>query len=103
VTNARWATFDCYGTLVDWNVGVQAELERLFGTDQGPRLLQRYHELEPRTQRENPQARYRDVMSAVLAAIASESGRDLTEEDRDALGRSLAGWPLFPEARRCCL
>jgi 2-haloacid dehalogenase len=95
--NARWATFDCYGTLVDWNAGVQAELERLFGTDQGPRLLQRYHELEPRIQRENPQARYRSVMSAVLAAIASESGRELTEEDRDALGRSLPGWPLFPE------
>jgi 2-haloacid dehalogenase len=36
-------------------------------------------------------------MSAVLAAIASESGRELTEEDRDALGRSLPGWPLFPE------
>jgi len=95
--NARWATFDCYGTLVDWNAGVQAELERLFGTDQGPRLLQRYHELEPRIQRESPQTRYRDVMSAVLAAIASESGRELTEEDRDALGRSLPGWPLFPE------
>jgi len=95
--NARWATFDCYGTPVDWNAGVQAELERLFSTDQGPRLLQCYHELEPRIQRENPQARYRDVMSAVLAAIVSESGRELTEQDRAALGRSLPGWPLFPE------
>ena len=97
MTNARWATFDCYGTLVEWNAGVQTELERLFGADQGPRLLQRYHELEPRIQRENPQARYRDVMAAVLAEIASESGRALTEEDRDAPGRSLPHWPVFPE------
>ena len=79
--NARWATFDCYGTLVDWNAGIQAEPERLFGTGEGPRLLQRYHELEPRIQRENPQVRYRDVMAAVVAAVASESGRELTEED----------------------
>jgi 2-haloacid dehalogenase len=97
VTNARWATFDCYGTLVNWNAGVQTELERLFGAGQAPRLLQRYHELEPRVQRENPQARYRDVMAAVLAEIASESGRTLPEEDRDALGHSLPHWPVFPE------
>jgi 2-haloacid dehalogenase len=69
--NARWATFDRYGTLVDWNAGIQAELERLFGTDQGPRLLQRYHKLGPRIQRKNPQARYRDVMSAVLIEAGS--------------------------------
>ncbi len=95
--NARWATFDCYGTLVDWNAGIQAELERLFGGDQGPRLLGRYHELEPQIQRENPQARYRDVMAAVLAAIATEAGRELTGQDADALGLSLPRWPLFGE------
>jgi 2-haloacid dehalogenase len=97
VINARWATFDCYGTLVDWNAGIQAELERLFGGDQGPRLLGRYHELEPQIQRENPQARYRDVMAAVLAAIATEAGRELTGQDADALGLSLPRWPLFGE------
>ena len=31
----RWATFDCYGTLIDWNGGIRAELVRLFGTDTG--------------------------------------------------------------------
>jgi len=95
--NARWATFDCYGTLVDWNAGIQAELERLFGADQGERLLGRYHELEPRVQRQHPRARYRDVMVAVLMELASEAGRELTSEDGDALGRSLPRWPVFPE------
>jgi 2-haloacid dehalogenase len=97
VSNARWATFDCYGTLVDWNAGIQTELERLFGADQGQRLLRRYHELEPLAQSEHPQARYRDVTAAVLAKLASAAGRELTPDDQDALARSLPRWPVFPE------
>ena len=95
--NARWATFDCYGTLVDWNAGIQAELERLFGAGQGRRLLRRYHELEPRVQSEDPQARYREVMARVLAELASEERCQLKPEDEDALGRSLPRWPVFGE------
>ena len=92
-----WATFDCYGTLVDWNAGILSQLERLFGADEGGRLLKRYHEIEPRVQREQPQARYRQVMAGVLAELATEMGRQLAPEDEDALGRSLPGWPIFPE------
>jgi 2-haloacid dehalogenase len=94
---ARWATFDCYGTLVDWNAGIQAELERLFGAEQAEALVARYHDIEPRIQREQPAARYRDVMAAVLAELARESGRDLAAREEDALGRSLPGWPVFAE------
>ncbi len=45
----RWATFDCYGTLIDWNAGIGAELERLLG---GFRVehLRRYYEVEPSVQ-----------------------------------------------------
>ena len=42
----HWATFDCYGTLIDWNGGIGRELERLFGAAQTGRLLLAYHELE---------------------------------------------------------
>ena len=42
----RWATFDCYGTLIDWNGGIGRELERLFGAEHVARLLHGYHELE---------------------------------------------------------
>src|ERR1700744_6470289 len=94
---ARWATFDCYGTLVDWRSGTRPELERLFGAEQGEPLLARYNEIEPRIQREQPEARYRDVMAAVLAELAGEAGRELSPEDADALGRSLPGWPVFAE------
>jgi 2-haloacid dehalogenase len=95
----RWATFDCYGTLVDWNAGIRTELERLFGAEQGERLLARYHEIEPRIQREQPSARYREVMASVLASLASETGRELAPGDRDALARSLPRWPVFVEVR----
>jgi 2-haloacid dehalogenase len=94
---ARWATFDCYGTLVDWNAGIGAELGRLLGPSDSERLLARYHVIEPRIQNEHPTWSYRDVMAAVLAELAAESGAALPPGERDALGRSLPGWPVFPE------
>ena len=94
---ARWATFDCYGTLVDWNAGIEAELARLFGSSVSGQLLARYHVIEPRIQNEHPGWSYRDVMAAVLAGLAAESGAALPPGERDALGRSLPGWPVFAE------
>ena len=52
----RWATFDCYGTLIDWNAGIGGQLGRLFGAGDADRLLARYHVIEPRVQRERPDA-----------------------------------------------
>jgi 2-haloacid dehalogenase len=93
----RWATFDCYGTLVDWNGGIGAELGRLFGTERRERLLLRYHELEPRIQAEQPEMRYRDVLALALERLAAEESVELAPTEQDALARSLPGWPVFPE------
>jgi 2-haloacid dehalogenase len=93
----RWATFDCYGTLVDWNAGIGAELGRLLGAEDREALLGRYHEIEPRIQREHPDWSYRSVMTAVLGELASEKGVEVPADEDDALGRSLPGWPVFPE------
>jgi 2-haloacid dehalogenase len=92
----RWATFDCYGTLVDWNAGIGGQLARLLGGDER-RLLARYHELEPQVQAREPALSYRRVMAAVLEQMASEEGVSLDPLERDALGRSLPDWPVFPE------
>ena len=92
----RWATFDCYGTLIDWETGIGTELERLLGPS-GGELLHRYHELEPRVQEQRPDASYREVMAAVLEQLAAERGIALPDHERDALGRSLPGWPPFPD------
>jgi 2-haloacid dehalogenase len=43
----RWATFDCYGTLIDWNGGLRLELARVFGEDVADAKLDEYHQVEP--------------------------------------------------------
>ena len=95
----RWATFDCYGTLIDWNGGVGRQLERLFGAASTPRLLRRYHEIEPQVQREEPVRTYREVLDVTLARIAESEGLRLPDGEGDALSRSLPSWDPFPEVR----
>jgi 2-haloacid dehalogenase len=93
----RWATFDCYGTLVDWNAGIRAQLGRLFGEPAADRLLARYHAIEPSVQDQHPTWSYRQVMAAVLAELAAETGEQLPAGEADALARSLPDWPVFAE------
>jgi 2-haloacid dehalogenase len=92
----RWATFDCYGTLVDWDGGIGGELARLFGEDRRADLLEAYHRLEPELQRDGSLP-YREVLARALAGVAESEGLDLPDDERDALGRSLPDWPVFPE------
>jgi 2-haloacid dehalogenase len=93
----RWATFDCYGTLIDWNGGIGRELERLFGAEQAGRLLLGYHELERAYQHERPDASYRDVLTVALSRLAERESLPLDAGEHDALARSLPGWEPFPE------
>jgi 2-haloacid dehalogenase len=95
----RWASFDCYGTLVDWNGGIGAELARLFGAETSARLLVRYHEVEPEVQAEEPAHTYREVLTRSLARLADEEGLMVPLGEADALARSLPSWPAFPEVR----
>lgn len=90
----RWATFDCYGTLIDWNSGIAAELERLWPDDDTHALLDRYHELERDVQAAEPELSYREVMRIVLARLG-----DVPEGEEDALAESLPLWPAFPEVQ----
>jgi 2-haloacid dehalogenase len=98
MAGARWATFDCYGTLIDWNGGIRRELERLFGVEAGPRLLERYHEVEPQVQAEAYRS-YREVLSHTLERTAAAEGLQIPEGEAGALGGSLPDWEPFPEVR----
>jgi 2-haloacid dehalogenase len=89
----RWATFDCYGTLIDWNAGIRAELARVFGDDHADELLERYHEVEPEIQRDDPAVRYREVMTEAMRRLGAPDGEE------EGLARSLPDWPPFPETR----
>jgi 2-haloacid dehalogenase len=95
----RWATFDCYGTLIDWNGGIGRELERLFGPEDAGRLLHAYHEIEPELERSQPAASYREILTQSLARLAEQEDAALPSDEHDALARSLPSWPPFPDAR----
>jgi 2-haloacid dehalogenase len=93
---ARWATFDCYGTLIDWNAGIRRELERLFGTERASRLLERFHELEPEVQAETYRS-YGEVLTLTLMRLAEDEQVAFPEGEASALARSLPTWPPFEE------
>jgi 2-haloacid dehalogenase len=92
----RWATFDCFGTLVDWDAGVRDCLSSLWPDGDAGALLARYHEIEPRLQlgRSVP---YRQVLDESLAEIASSVGLEVPGGRASALSDSLASWPPFGE------
>jgi len=90
VAGDRWATFDCYGTLIDWNGGIRGELARVFGEDRADELLDRYHELEPQLEADGKRS-YRDVLTEAMRRLGATAGEE------DALARSLPTWQPFPE------
>jgi len=92
VAGDRWATFDCYGTLIDWNGGIRGELVRVFGEERADELLRRYHELEPELEADGKRS-YREVLTEAMRRL----GAPVAEED--ALARSLPDWQPFPEVR----
>ncbi len=96
MASERWATFDCYGTLVDWNAGISAAFARIFGKPNARRLLGRYHELEPALEHDGAR-KYRDVLNEALWGIAGEEGVTLNRDETTALADSLPDWPPFPE------
>jgi 2-haloacid dehalogenase len=92
----RWATFDCYGTLIDWDGGIEATLRRLWPDQDTAALLERYHRVEPEVQR-GRSLPYRRVMQESLRGVAEGAGLDLRPEDSGALGDALPTWPPFPD------
>jgi len=92
----RWATFDCYGTLVDWLGGMRGTLARLWPDADADALLDLYHQLEPAVQAGRGLA-YRAVMAETLATTAAMARLELPPGEDDALGASLAAWTVFTE------
>jgi 2-haloacid dehalogenase len=89
----RWATFDCYGTLIDWNAGIRAELARVFGEERADALLERYHGVEPGIERERPSLPYREVMAEAMRRLGAP------DDGVRGLAASLPEWPPFPETK----
>jgi 2-haloacid dehalogenase len=88
----RWATFDCYGTLIDWNGGIRRELVRVFGEGRADERLDRYHEIEPAFQTGGARS-YREVMTETMRELGAP------DQEESGLAKSLPSWEPFPEVR----
>jgi 2-haloalkanoic acid dehalogenase type II len=86
----RWVTFDCYGTLIDWNGGIRAELARVFGEERADEQLERYHQLEPTLEADGTRS-YREVLTEAMRGLGAPPGEE------ESLARSLPSWEPFPE------
>ena len=92
----RWASFDCYGTLIDWTTGIRDTLAGIWPEYDAELLLTAYHDVEPELQR-GRSIPYRTVLTETLERVAHREGFELDRDDREALADSLPSWPPFPE------
>lgn len=95
----RWATFDCYGTLIDWYAGIRGVIRHLWPEVDVERLLRRHHAIEPLVQ-EGRALPYREVGARTLRAMAAADDLPLDPADAYALADTLPTWPAFPEVPR---
>ena len=97
----EWLSFDCYGTLVDWETGISlaiAEVLRSRGMSKTrTEILTLFADLEPRVQNSQTFLEYRRVLRGVMAAIGTELGFQCTESDLTCLEETLPNWPVFPD------
>jgi 2-haloacid dehalogenase len=100
-TGVRWLSFDCYGTLIDWERGILGALRRVLArhaaaVDDGT-LLAAYARAE-RDLEAGPYQPYRRVLDAVMERLATEFRFPLSSlSERRALSESLGQWDAFPE------
>ena len=96
----RCLTFDCYGTMMDWESGILAALQPIMRrhgkqvTDS--QLLSMYADLESQAERGSYQP-YRDVLRSVVAGIARKLGFTPTFDEIDSLPNSVDSWQPFPD------
>ena len=91
-------TFDCYGTLIDWEAGISAAFAA--AADAQPldrtQVLKAYAEIEPMVEAA-PYRRYGDVLTETAQRVAERLGWPLSQEHARFLPASLPDWPPFAD------
>jgi 2-haloacid dehalogenase len=93
----KWLTFDCYGTIADWNACLGGALRDVAGADAG-RLLAAYHRAELELEAGPGWTPYREVLTAGLACAAGREGIMLTDGGEETLVRAWPGMKVFEDA-----
>ncbi len=89
-------TFDCYGTLIDWESGIDTALRAALGERDRDELLGLFARHEHGL--EHPYKRYREVLGLTLDAVAADIGVTVTDDEATTFGGSVADWPAFPDS-----
>jgi 2-haloacid dehalogenase len=93
----RWLTFDCYGTIADWNTCMRGALEPLVGPE-ADRLLAAYHRAELELEAGPGWTPYREVLTAGLAWAAEREGIRLPAGGAETFVRAWPDMPVFEDA-----
>jgi len=95
-------TFDCYGTLIDWETGIFDALRPLVdkagGSRERNKVLAAFAEHESAQQDETPNMRYSDLLSVVYRKLATDWGVDITDTEAERFGHTVPDWPAFPDS-----
>jgi 2-haloacid dehalogenase len=95
-----WLSFDCYGTLIDWESGILGYLRPLLQakgrSSSDSEILAMYSEFEPQ-QQAGAYRSYREVLAGVVRAFARELNFEVTEAEASGLADSIRGWQPFAD------
>jgi 2-haloacid dehalogenase len=97
----RAVTFDCYGTLVDWETGITQAVGVLLAA-RGERrplaeILESFARHEARLEAQTPILAYRTLLRAALSAVGGDLGVQFDDRETHAFADSLGSWPLFSD------
>jgi 2-haloacid dehalogenase len=96
----RLITFDCYGTLIDWETGMLAAMRPMFSGSgrqiSDPQILEQYGEVEMELE-SGPYLPYRQVLSRAVQEVGSRLSVKITEEEGRTFAESLTRWEPFPD------
>lgn len=98
----EWVSFDCYGTLVDWETGISSAVSTCLKAHGIRRttaeILELFADVEPVVQSSGAFKEYRVALREVMVMIGERLGVQLAEAEIDCLSSSLPHWPVFPDA-----
>jgi 2-haloacid dehalogenase len=95
-------SFDCYGTLIDWEAGLAAVLRPWAKRNElalaDEQLLTAYSAHEKAAETEYPADLYPDILARSFRGLGAELGIEVSDEDATALATSVPDWPAFPDS-----
>jgi 2-haloalkanoic acid dehalogenase type II len=104
LTDFKALTFDCYGTLIDWEKGIcnslRPWLENAGVFLSEDEVLEAFARFESAQQAKTPAMRYSELLATIHTDLANHWGITSTQEDAERFGNSVPDWPAFPDSAK---